>query len=86
MNAKREPLAIAGAVVAFLQAVVTTVVLMGWWKLTAEQAAEWMGVIALGGTAAVVVWTRGKVTPVDDPRDSNGTSLVPFTDQWKDAA
>lgn len=64
----REPLAIAGAVVALVQGVLTAVVLMGWWDLTAEQTAAWMGVIALAGTAVVVVWTRGKVTPVADPR------------------
>ena len=64
----REPLAVAGAVVALVQAVLGAVVLMGWWALTAEQAAAWMTVIALAGTAAVVVATRGKVTPVADPR------------------
>ncbi len=82
----REPLVISGSLVALAQAIVTTVVLMGWWKLTAEQAAGWMGVIALAGTAAVVIFTRGRVTPVADPRDNNGMSLVPYTDQWKDAA
>ena len=61
----REPLAVRGAAVAFAQAVLTAVVLMGWWQLTAEQVAAWMGVIALGGTFAVVAWSRGKVTPVD---------------------
>lgn len=68
MNLNREPLVVSGAVVAFAQAVLTTVVLMGWWSLTAEQAAGWMGVIALGGTTVVVIFTRGKVTPVSDPR------------------
>ena len=64
----REPLAIVGAAVALVQALLTTVVLMGWWDLTPEQTAGWMGVIALAGTFAVVVITRGKVTPVADPR------------------
>lgn len=63
----REPLIIRASVVAFCQALFTTVVLMNWWKLTPEQVAGWMGVIALGGTMVVVVWSRGKVTPVDDP-------------------
>jgi hypothetical protein len=58
-------LAVRGAAVAFAQALLTAVVLMGWWQLTAEQVAAWMGVLALGGTFAVVVWSRGKVTPVD---------------------
>jgi len=62
----REPLIVRASVVAFCQALFTTVVLMNWWKLTPEQVAGWMGVIALGGTMVVVVWSRGKVTPVDD--------------------
>ncbi len=73
----REPLLIPGAVVAALQALLTTVVLMGWWNLTDEQTAGWMGFIALAGTATVVVFTRGRVTPVDDPRSMDGVPLVP---------
>lgn len=65
---QREPLAIVGAAVVLVQAILTTVVLMGWWTLTAEQTAAWMGVVALAGTFAVVIFTRGKVTPVADPR------------------
>lgn len=76
---QREPLAIRGAVVVVAQAVLTAVVLMGWWDLTAEQMAAWTGVIALVGTAVVVVWSRGKVTPVDDPLSVDGTPLVPWT-------
>lgn len=68
MNLNREPLAIIGGVVALVQALITTSVLMGWWKLTEDQVAAWMGVVALAGTLAVVIFTRGKVTPVADPR------------------
>ena len=64
----REPLAIIGAVVALVQALVTTVALMGWVTLTPEQAAGWMGVVALTGTLAVTITGRSKVTPVADPR------------------
>lgn len=73
----REPLIISGALVTLAQAILTAVVLMGWWDLTAEQAGAWMGVIALAGTAAVVVWSRGKVTPLSDPRDNTGRPLTP---------
>lgn len=76
---QREPLAVRGAAVGFMQAVLTAVVLMGWWDLTAEQTAAWIAVIALGGTLAVVAWSRGKVTPVDDPLSVDGTTLVPWT-------
>ena len=71
----REPLVISGSAVALAQGLLTAVVLMGWWNLTAEQAAAWMGVIALGGTFLVVILTRGKVTPVTDPRDNDGVPL-----------
>ena len=64
----REPLAIIGGVVALVQALITTSVLMGWWNLTEDQVAAWMGVVALAGTLAVVIFTRPKVTPVADPR------------------
>lgn len=74
---RREPLAVAGAVVALVQAILGAVVMMGWWALSAEQAAAWMSVIALAGTAVVVVWSRGKVTPVADPRDAEGNPMAP---------
>ena len=80
----REPLVISGSAVALAQGLLTAVVLMGWWNLTAEQAAAWMGVIALGGTFLVVVLTRGKVTPVDDPRIEGMGDYAPPVD-WEQA-
>ena len=79
---QREPLKVAGAAVSLVQGILTAVVLMGWWELTAEQAAAWMGVIALAGTFAVVVLTRGKVTPIADPRAADGTPLEPKEPTW----
>lgn len=76
----REPLVVSGAAVAFAQAILTAVVLMGWWNITAEQAAAWMGVIALGGTFTVVALTRGKVTPVADPRSADGKPMYSLID------
>ena len=77
----REPLAVSGAAVALAQAVLTAVVLMGWVVMTAEQTAAWMGVIALGGTFLVVVLTRGKVTPINDPRiEGMGEYAPPMED------
>ena len=72
----REPLAIIGAVVALVQALVTTVALMGWVTLTPEQTAAWMGVVALAGTLAVTVIGRSKVTPVADPQLNEGAGNV----------
>ena len=62
----------------------TAVVLMGWVTMTAEQTAAWIGVIALGGTFAVVaIPAAAKVTPIADPRRIEGGAAVtqerPFT-------
>ena len=77
MNAKREPLAIRGAVVAAVTAVLHLLVISGVLPLTAEVEGQAALVIDLAGTAALVLWTRGKVTPVDEPRAADGTPLVP---------
>lgn len=76
----REPLVIRAAVVGFLQLLLTAVVLQGLLDMTAEQAVAWSAVISGGGTAVLAVWTRGKVTPVDDPKDVNGQPLVTSDD------
>lgn len=64
---EREPLAIRGAVVAAIVACIQVAVVFGW-NLDTEQFAALAVAVNLIGTAAVVVWSRGKVTPVDDPR------------------
>jgi hypothetical protein len=64
---EREPLAIRGAVVAAVVAIIQVAVVFGW-NLTTDQFAALAVAINLIGTAVVVVWSRGKVTPVDDPR------------------
>ena len=77
MDAKREPLAIRAAVVAAVTAVLHLLVIAGVLPLTAEVEGQAALVIDLAGTAALVLWTRGKVTPVDEPRAADGTPLVP---------
>lgn len=81
----REPLAYRAAAIWAAQSLILAAVAFGW-NLTAAQIAASFTAVSAVSAFGVVVWTRGKVTPVDDPRDSNGTSLVPYTDQWKDAA
>lgn len=73
----REPLAVRGAVVAAAEAVLHMAVMLGWLPLTADQEAQAMLVVALVGTAVLVVWSRGKVTPVADPYSADGVPLVP---------
>lgn len=67
MNTSREPLAIRAAAVAVADALVHLLVVYGL-QLTEDQVAATSGFLNLASILAVVLWTRGKVTPVDDPR------------------
>jgi len=67
MNATREPLVIRGAVVAVIVAIVHLLVLLGVIEAGAVEAAL-VTVVDVVGTAVLVIWTRGKVTPVAAPR------------------
>ena len=80
MDAKREPLAIRGAVVAAVTAVLHLLVISGVLPISAEVEGQAALVIDLAGTAVLVVWTRGHVTSSADPRDDQGRPLVPATD------
>ena len=71
----REPLAIRGALVALVAAIVNLVVAFGV-DLNAEHVGALNAVVGLAATAVVVVWSRGSVTPVDDPKDADGEPLV----------
>ena len=73
----REPLTIRAAIVAALVAILHFLVLGGWLNFSPELEEQAATVIALVGTAVLVLWTRGKVTPVDDPRDEHGRPLIP---------
>ena len=75
----REPLAVRGAVVAAVAALINVAVAFGL-DLTVDQVAALNAAVGLVATAVMVVWTRGKVTPVDDPRNSEGQELVPTGD------
>jgi len=71
----REPLAIRGAVVALVAAILNLIVAFGV-NLTTEQVGAINAVVGLAATAVVVVWSRGAVTPVDDPRGTSGEPLA----------
>ena len=79
MDAKREPLAVRGAVVAAVTAVLHLLVISGVLPISAEVEGQVALVIDLLGTAVLVAWTRGHVTPAVDPRDDQGRPLVPAT-------
>lgn len=78
--ATRNPLAVRGAVVAAVIAVVDVLASLGVFDLTLEQQSTLATAVGLVGTAVVVVWSRGAVTPVADPRDDDGNQLVPAVD------
>ena len=77
----REPLAVRAAIVAAVAGLINVAVLFGW-DLSVEQVGAINTAVGLVGTAVVVVWSRGAVTPLSDPRDSNGDPLT--TDDAKD--
>ena len=80
MNAAREPLAVRAAVVAAVTALLHLVTIAGWLPISPDVEGQAALVLDLVGTAVLVVWTRGHVTPVDDPRDADGRPLTPDTD------
>lgn len=64
----REPLVIRAAIVAAVTALVHVLVMFGILPIDTEAEAAVAGLVDLVGTAVLVVWTRGKVTPTDDPQ------------------
>ena len=76
----REPLVIRGAVVVAVTAIIHLTVIAGWWAIGPDVEGQAALVVDLLGTAVLVTWTRGKVTPVDDPRDEQGRPLTPDVD------
>ena len=68
---------------AVCQGLLTLTVLLGWWDLNEQQLTSAMGVIALVGTLVLAVTGRTQVTPVADPLDNNGTTLIPVTEAYK---
>ncbi|WP_050053375.1 hypothetical protein [Pseudarthrobacter siccitolerans] len=63
----REPLVIRGAIVAAVTAILHVLVILGVFPITPEAESAIGLAVDLVGTAVLVVWTRGKVTPVDAP-------------------
>lgn len=61
----REPLIIRGAIVAAVTALIHLAVVVGWLPIDTEAETAVAGAVDLLGTAVLVAWTRGKVTPAD---------------------
>jgi hypothetical protein len=67
VNASREPLIIRGAIVAAVTALLHVLIVLGALPIDVDAEHAVAGAIDLIGTAVLVVWTRGKVTPVAEP-------------------
>lgn len=63
----REPLVIRGAIVAAITALIHVLIVCGVIVVAPDAETAIAGAVDLIGTAVLVVWTRGKVTPVDAP-------------------
>lgn len=72
----REPLVIRGAIVAAVVALLQVGIAFGA-PITVDQFAALSVAINMLATAVVVIWSRGTITPVSDPRDDAGNPLVP---------
>lgn len=64
---EREPLLIRAAIVAAVTAVLHVLIVTGVLPFDPEAETAIAGAIDLLGTAVLVVWTRGKVTPTAAP-------------------
>jgi len=83
MTFQREPLAIITAIITVIEMLLPMLVVLNVVVLSAEQIAAIMAfVVALGGLAGVF-FVRPRVTPIADPRNNEGKSLVPFDDTLK---
>ena len=72
---QNEPLAYRTAIVASIGAIINLVVAFGV-ELTAEQVTAITTTTAVLSGLVIVVWTRGAVTPVANPKDSAGNPLL----------
>jgi hypothetical protein len=73
----REPLIVRAAIVAAVTALLHVLVVVGALPIAPDAETAIAGAIDLVGTAILVFWSRGAVTPVADPKNDNGELLVP---------
>jgi len=77
---KREPVALAGAVILALNAIIAWLMAMGWLSWDSEQVASFENLILVLVELAVLIVplyiARRQVTPVAAPRNNEGVELV----------
>lgn len=75
----REPLVAGGTLAGAATALAAVAAAFGW-HLDSTQATAVVGLVAALVSAGITVAaTRGKVTPTADPKDGNGSPLIPMT-------
>ncbi|MCG8926662.1 hypothetical protein [Lentzea sp. CC55] len=67
----REPLVIRGAIVAAITGLLHTLVVLGVLPIDPEAEAAIAGAVDLLGTAVLVIWARGAVTPATGDSDES---------------
>lgn len=70
-----EPVAVVNGLIAIIEASLGLAVGFGL-GLDGEKVALVMAVAVAVGNLAKTIWTRGQVTPVDDPRNNEGQRLI----------
>jgi len=73
---KREPVLTAASIAALVGAGIAFARLMGWIPMNDDQYAALMIFVGLLVPILWAYWIRGRVTPMSDPRDNDGTPLV----------
>ena len=77
-----EPLASRTAATFLAAVAVRAAVQRGWLGPGIDTAGEQVladALVSAGGALVMWWWSRGKVTPTDDPRSTSGVPLVPVT-------
>lgn len=73
---RREPVTVITAITALVEAGIVLAVVFGL-PLSPEQVSAIMTFIVAVGTVVNILVVRTRVTPIADPRDNEGHSLVP---------
>ena len=76
MILRREPVAVANAVAALIEAGIIVAVTFGA-DITPEQTAAIGAFVVVAGQTVATLVGRSKVTPLNEPRDGEGRYLTP---------
>jgi len=75
----REPLVLRGLLVGIPTAILHALVVLGLFDLSGDAEKAIAAVVDAVGAVLIILLSRPKVTPVDDPQNAQGSQLVPKT-------